>query len=156
MKFFEFSQNNSGGSFDCDEYVAHRVLIEAENADEAILKGESLGMYWDGCESGMDCDCCGDRWYKPWGNDGKEFPYNYGSFKVSDASEIVDSYEDVELNPIKDKTRKFGGRYSHDIIFKTPESYMQYMADKYGWTKPDGYIHYKNGNKVSIFSTKIK
>jgi hypothetical protein len=122
MKFFEFTQNNSGGSFDCDEYVAHRVLIEAENADEAILKGESLGMYWDGCESGMDCDCCGDRWYKPWGRGEKEFPY----------------------------------KYSPNNTFQTPEDYMQYMADIYGWTKPDGYIYYKNGNKVSIFSTKIK
>ena len=30
-KFYEFNQNNSGGFFDVDENVCHRVIIEANN-----------------------------------------------------------------------------------------------------------------------------
>lgn len=153
MKFFEFSQNNSGGSFDCDEYVTHRVLIEADTADEAALKGESLGMYWDGCENGMDCECCGDRWSRPWSDDGKVFPYSYGTLSKNDANSMVEKYQ-CEM---KKTERKIYGNREWDVVFKTPESYMQYLADDYGWTDPDGYIYYKDGRKVSIVGkVKIK
>lgn len=62
MSFFKFRQNNSGGSFDIDDKVTIAVWIEADSFDEANAKAESIGIYFDGCESGMDCDCCGDRW----------------------------------------------------------------------------------------------
>ena len=52
MKFFEFCQSNTGGSFDVDDKLAHRVLIEADTAEEAIAKAEELVMYWDGVENG--------------------------------------------------------------------------------------------------------
>lgn len=152
MKFFEFSQNNSGGHFDVDEKVTHRVLIEAESADEATEIAESLGMYWDGCDEGMDCPCCGDRWYRPWSNDGIVFPYAYGAFGEKEANSICESYG-AELKK-RDK-ESIGGR-EWDVLFNTPEEYMQYLADAYGWTKPDGYIHYKDGRKVSIYSKKVK
>jgi len=25
-------------------------------------------IYFDGVEKGYDCECCGDRWYEPWGS----------------------------------------------------------------------------------------
>lgn len=152
MKFFEFSQNNSGGHFDVDDKVTHRVLIEAESADEATRIAESLGMYWNGCDEGMDCPCCGDRWYAPWSNDGKVFPFAYGSFGEKEANSICENY-DAELKK-RDKESIGGPRW--DVLFKTPEKYMQYLADAYGWTKPDGYIYYKDGRKVSIYSKKVK
>lgn len=34
-KFYQFSQNNSGGYFDTDETVCHRVIIEAKSEKEA-------------------------------------------------------------------------------------------------------------------------
>jgi len=34
--FYEFNQNNSGGYFDVDENVCHRVIIEAK--DQNMLK----------------------------------------------------------------------------------------------------------------------
>ena len=75
MAFYEFLQNNSGGSFDHDRDagIGYRVWIEANNADQANDLAEGIGLYFDGCDTGMDCDCCGDRWYPQW-DDGEEYP----------------------------------------------------------------------------------
>jgi len=62
-KYFEFRQNNSGGHFISDDNVAHSVVIEAENYDEAVDKALDIGIYFDGVENDIDCPCCGDRWY---------------------------------------------------------------------------------------------
>lgn len=48
LKWYEFTQNNSGGYFEADENVCHRMLIEASSFDEVIEKAESLGCYWNG------------------------------------------------------------------------------------------------------------
>lgn len=74
--WYEFSQNNSGGSFDIDpgSGIGPRVWIEAASADDANERAESLGIYFDGCEREMDCDCCGDRWYRQWREDGSASP----------------------------------------------------------------------------------
>lgn len=78
--FFTFIQNNSGGRFDIDHDVSKYVIIEADSADEANQIAEDrAGIYFDGCESGADCDCCGDRWYRQWGADeGTAQPEIYG------------------------------------------------------------------------------
>ena len=65
MKFYEISQNNSGGFFVEDDKLCHRLYIEAETSEEATEIAEGLGCYWDGCSDGTDCSCCGDRWYPP-------------------------------------------------------------------------------------------
>lgn len=77
--FWEFNQNNSGGSFDFDEKhgLTHFVLIEARDITEAISRAESTGIYFNGCEDGRDCNCCGDRWYEPYG-EGTPTPTVYG------------------------------------------------------------------------------
>lgn len=72
--WYEISQNKSGGNFDVDINLCHRLFIEAENIEAAIRKAEQLGCYWDGVESGIDCPCCGDRWVKPYSE--IEFPIN--------------------------------------------------------------------------------
>jgi hypothetical protein len=73
-KFFEYSQNNSGGSFDIDDAkgIGPRVWIEARDAQEADSLAGRLGIYFDGCESGLDCSCCGDRWSSAWGEGSAE------------------------------------------------------------------------------------
>lgn len=77
--FYSFNQNNSGGSFVIDDDVAHYVIIEADSADAANERAESIGIYFDGCETGYDCPCCGDRWYSAWSEDeGQETPSIYG------------------------------------------------------------------------------
>jgi len=62
--FYEFMQNNSGGSFDIDEEkgITHHVVIEADDKDNAVFKAEQIGLYFDGVGYGADCYCCGDRW----------------------------------------------------------------------------------------------
>lgn len=72
-KFFEFEQNNSGGSFHIDDKdgIGPRVWIEAIDVAHANSRAEDIGIYFNGVEDGRDCECCGDRWSKPW-EDGQE------------------------------------------------------------------------------------
>lgn len=60
--FYTYRQNNSGGRFIQDKSVAGYVIIEASNLGEAHDKAEDVGIYFDGCDKGRDCPCCGDRW----------------------------------------------------------------------------------------------
>lgn len=68
-RFFEFDQNNSGGSFHIkDEYgIGPRVWIEARSSAEADRIAEEIGIYFNGVEMYHDCSCCGDRWYHAYG-----------------------------------------------------------------------------------------
>jgi hypothetical protein len=89
-KWFYFDQNNSGGSFDHKpvDGIGYGLFIEATDKDHAIERAEHIGLYFDGCDSGMDCSCCGDRWYRPW-DDGTDKPQRYGEEwrPVADAEE---------------------------------------------------------------------
>ena len=58
MPFYLYDQNNSGGFFTSPQLV----VVYAENAEEANELAERHGVYFDGCETGTDCSCCGDRW----------------------------------------------------------------------------------------------
>ena len=49
-KFYHFSQNNSGGSFDISETLAHHVIIEAHSAEDANNRAISVGLYFNGCQ----------------------------------------------------------------------------------------------------------
>lgn len=60
-KLYSFRQNNAFGSW--DEGVGHNVLVEASTSEEANERAQVAGVYFNGCATGRDCDCCGDRWY---------------------------------------------------------------------------------------------
>jgi hypothetical protein len=78
--YFHFSQNNSGGSFHINDSVAHHVIIEARDANDANRRALDVGIYFDGCAEGIDCSCCGDRWYEQWHSEkGDPEPLIYGS-----------------------------------------------------------------------------
>jgi hypothetical protein len=62
MPWFEFRQNNSGGRLVIDEQVALYVYVEADGPASANARAELVGVYFEGCRDGRDCDCCGDRW----------------------------------------------------------------------------------------------
>jgi hypothetical protein len=64
MAFYIWNQNNSGGSFDVDDDVSHRVVIEADSYELAEARAFDFGIYYNGVDRGRDCDCCGDRWYE--------------------------------------------------------------------------------------------
>jgi len=75
MAFYHFSQNNSGGHFSGPPHV----VIEAINASEANYIAQQNDIYFNGCASGIDCTCCGDRWYEKWSDgDGNDQPCVYG------------------------------------------------------------------------------
>ena len=84
-KFFDYSQNNSGGGFDMDDAkgICETVIIEAENAEDADRRAEEIGLYFNGCASGVDCPCCGNRWSAQntsWRNEeGDPVPSIYGT-----------------------------------------------------------------------------
>lgn len=79
-KFYTFRQNNSGGSFDHfpEDGIGVAVIVEAQNFSQALDRAERIGLYFNGCDTGRDCSCCGDRWSEPWSEDGTERPEIYG------------------------------------------------------------------------------
>jgi hypothetical protein len=78
MAFFEYSQNNSGGSFveDARGGIGEYVIIEADSASEANSIAEGIGIYF---YSIYDCPCCGARWSAAWDDEvGDDVPSHYG------------------------------------------------------------------------------
>lgn len=75
-KYWHFDQNNSGGNFHINDTdgIGPHVVIEAANKADAIKRAFDLGIYFDGVADGRDCECCGDRWYEPWKDDGYDSP----------------------------------------------------------------------------------
>lgn len=73
--FYTFNQNNSGGSFVYNDTVCKYVIVEANTAEEANRRAETLGLYFDGK---YDCPCCGNRWSEQWDSEGETEPLIYG------------------------------------------------------------------------------
>ena len=147
MKWFEFGQNNSGGTWDVSDKLCHRVFIEAESPTAATDIAEELGIYFDGCTKGLDCDCCGDRWSPLYG-EGKEFPCAYSVFSKTAAESMVKKYG---VTFKESKKKGFQGN-NQEVTFSTIESYAQYLADAYGGTKPDCRLFFTDGTVKEIFS----
>jgi len=70
LKWYEYSQNNSGGWFQHDEDagIGYAVWVQARNYEEANQRAKAIGLYFDG---EGDCSCCGDRWFDKWTEDGQ-------------------------------------------------------------------------------------
>lgn len=75
--FYEFNQNNSGGHFTRNSRLDHYVIVEANDLTEAIDRANMIGIYFNGVDEGIDCECCGDRWYQPWDEKGDDVPSHY-------------------------------------------------------------------------------
>lgn len=164
LKWYQFDQNNSGGYFDVDDKVCHRLFIEAESFNDAVEKAEEFGCYWDGVDDGIDCPCCGDRWNK-WNDDPVDIEkYNTEGYEVGvydgihfDAvaqwNKQYGKYETIKEPTWEEKygIREYAGR----IRFHNIEEYAQYLAEEYGWTTPDARIYYHDGNVKEIFGAKF-
>lgn len=87
--FYTFIQNNSGGWFTRDKQVAEYVIIEAASAGEANTIAESIGIYFNGCTEGHDCNCCGDRWRPVMSYDGTESPEIHGEKAIASEKVII-------------------------------------------------------------------
>jgi hypothetical protein len=164
-KFFEFNQNNSGGRFTVNKYLCHRLIIEADCQSDAIHKAETLGCYWNGVEDGLDCSCCGDRWYMVDMVDFDKINNLWGGYEVSaftpqgkKSEWLIDILKKryagaTWLTPLS-ATKKYGsmqviGKVKIDSI----ELYAQIIADLWGSTTPDIRIFYKDGTVKEINKT---
>jgi len=171
MEFFEFNQNNSGGSFTTNDKLCHRLFIEAGDADEANIIAENLGCYWDGCESGNDCSCCGDRWYpcdrpvdiSAYLKNGYPIRLYITAESTQRAKELALNHEKVvnaawvgELKVEPSSWSKNEYVVTASIKITNIETYAQFLADEYGWTSPDIRIYCKDGTVKEIFSAKLK
>jgi hypothetical protein len=146
QKFYEFTQNNTGGSFVTDFQVCHRLLIEANSAEEANIKAESMGVYFNGVDEGYDCPCCGDRWY---GGNEVTFPYSYGTMTEKEASSVAKRYEaSIAVSKRGWKDRNW------DVVFANPETYAQCLADEFGMTSPDVRIFKSDGSVIEIYPNR--
>ena len=152
--FYLFSQNNSYGHFDVDDRLCHRLFIEADSEKESIEKAEDLGCYWDGVAEGIDCPCCGDRWYDnpDCVDDNRLSSYGVSELSVAAWTRKYGRYKIVEIPHKKENYGLVIGK----IAFRDVEEYAQYLADEYGWTYPDARIFYKNGNVTEILSARVK
>ena len=88
MKFYEYHQNNSGGVDVETAWVNKLVIVEAATAEDANAKALTLGLYFNGCQDGRDCSCCGDRWDEASSWDESDVPSHYG--KPVDLAEVKD------------------------------------------------------------------
>lgn len=93
MSFYNFHQNNSFGYFVENDNVAYNVIVEADNANDANKRAEDIGIYFDGCSKGIDCQCCGDRWKRCWDGYEYEVPSIYGE-SVCDEDKYILYYKD--------------------------------------------------------------
>lgn len=156
MGFYEFTQNNTGGVFEINDKVCHRLFIEANSADEANEIAKGLGVYFDGCSKGLDCSCCGDRWYEVYQEVNLENirkkGYTVCVFGEGDAEiKWRDKYGTYKV--LEEPTRKNGGfrRFEGKIYFENIEEYAQFLAVEYGWTTPECRIYYSDGTVKEIF-----
>lgn len=97
--FYEFDQNNSGGEFEVDENLCQTVIIEADSLEEAEKKAFSMGIYYDGVDEGIDCPCCGDRWYQP--DSEMNFPIEVGDKKYETVEEFAQGFLSRYVFPSK-------------------------------------------------------
>lgn len=158
MNFYEFNQNNSGGSFEVNDKVCHRVIIEATDATEANYLAERLGIYFNGCDRGMDCSCCGDRWSEAWGDGINLEKMNERGYEVN----VYSHYDHPEAKWLekygkynileKPKWRQIYSSRSYEgkITFKDIEEYIQFLANEWGYKPIDARIYYKNGTVKEI------
>lgn len=153
LVLYEYSQNNTGGSFDVDEKLTHRVYIEANSEEEANEKAFEMGIYFDGVYEGIDCECCGDRWYSPSilnmekinriNEQGGMSANAFGNSEEDAHKEFVDKYG---FEP-KEVIKSFAGfKALGKVKFNTIQEYIEFLVLEYGWCDPDARIFYADGS----------
>ena len=97
-KFYKYSQNNTGGSYNIDKArgIGKFVFVEAISPEDANKRARLIGLYFDGYG---DCECCGNRWHEQYSEkEGQEVPkifgqdVSVGKFKGFCGTIGIDSY----------------------------------------------------------------
>lgn len=100
LKLYHFRQNNSGGHFVSTPDLDVNVFVEAHTYREANDLAEAVGVYFNGCSSGRDCSCCGDRWSPQWDESDAVTEAEMATY--DDANKRVHRYADL-------MKRRYGG-----------------------------------------------
>jgi hypothetical protein len=149
-KFYEFSQNNSGGHFDVDENVCHRVIIEATSERHAKSILEPFIE-----DQSSSCSCCGERWSGFFDNEVDIEQYREGGYSASvhDSEEKWFAlYGEFPIHTEPEWNNKYGFKeFEGSVYFETIEQYAQFSANRWGSTTPDVIIHYLDGTKKKFF-----
>ena len=165
-RFYQFDQNNSGGSFDSDSKLCHRIIIEATSEKEAERKAEELGCYFNGVESGNDCPCCGDRWGSADEIDFEKINSRWGGLEVYVYPKSKDGNPEISKMKKKYPSSKWIegpklinshgiSKVSGKILIQNIEEYAQIYANQWGgWTSPEVRIFYNDGSVKEIFEKK--
>jgi hypothetical protein len=105
--WYEFDQNNSGGYFERDDFVADVVFIQAMNYDQA---GDIMRDMIDKANAWSYCDCCGERW-SLWGDvKGFEMPTRYGKDVTKEGLELFSSDGYALFHGLSGRTLKWNGK----------------------------------------------
>ena len=142
--WFEYDQSNPGGSYDSS--MPNKVFVEGKTAEEANDRAESVGVYFDGVDKGMDCSCCDDRWSRPWG-DGEDSVFsrywpgegNIESTKVTPddpegmkqyfgQSFIIDRQYQIKVVPLEGETKTYN--YDAGSLKEEREAEKRKAAEK--------------------------
>ena len=91
MKLYHYNQTCSGGNFKTSDKLAVHTFIEAMSPREANNIAESIGIYFDGVESCVDCPCCGDRWDEQYGGINNDSE-NYQEFLINELLPVINTY----------------------------------------------------------------
>lgn len=140
--FFEYDQNNSGGSFVINAQVANKVFIEATSLQEANKKAFEIGIYFDGVSIGSDCGCCGDRWHEPY--EDLKFPYRYGTLNLEDVKKSGYDYKPTNWIAYGQKEAE---KDKYDLIFKNVKEYAKYLMQDRWFGNKVIIIYYKDGKR---------
>ena len=131
-KFYTYNQNNSGGHFAFDKVsgITHLVIIEADSIDHADAIAEDIGLYWNGCDAGIDCPCCGDRWYSPYG-EGTDEPSIY----EMPISQYIDMADPEKLAAMQQADPEKYGKWFKTFLWMDPgyEACIHYLDGTKKW-----------------------
>lgn len=161
--FYLITQNNSYGVFEVNEKLCHRLIIETNSEEEALDKAEELGCYYNGVSKGIDCSCCGDRWYyiaeeiniDKYSTEGYPVYIFDGIYPITEV-EWENQYGEYNIIERPRYVTEYGHRkYIGKIQFKNIEEYAKYLADRFGATIPDTRIYYLDGTIKEIYSEKM-
>lgn len=144
MKWYKYTQNNSGGYYDVNDKVSKWVFIERELESQADEFFSRLT-----CDASPDCACCGARWYGL--DDELEFPFvefvDVYTYKPDYKQEWERLYANLTKvgNEIKDSKFKY---YGYKVQFNTASEYARYLKNRWGEHsgKHDCVLHYNEGH----------
>ena len=122
---YSFDQNNSGGYY-CKP--AQTIIVkDARNAKHATRIALAAGMYFNGVADGVDCDCCGDRWW----NHAEEYD-NIKEAKIDANRTLIDEHNGVPKYVIVEQYEE--PHTAAEIMTRAgnPDKYFQVDNDHFG------------------------